>query len=154
LRLERGARQKRARPASPAPTADNKNAHSAKWEQAASPPQSCTTCCRNTFRRNLDASPQGLFAARSKRSLVGNAKVIRITSDLIVHSRREKLGADNLIAIEMKEIKVWWADGRTHPEHVCGYKLGLFVGLNCRRRTYRIEEFRRGMPLVVSEGRF
>jgi hypothetical protein len=38
----------------------------------------------------------------------------------------------------------WSNDGVTHPEHVCGYQLGLFVELNVRRAAILVEEFESG----------
>ncbi|HEX8301302.1 hypothetical protein [Sphingomonas sp.] len=93
--------------------------------------------------------------------------VVRITCDLILHSRGRVVERDNLIAIEMKRLShperekqkdrvrlraltkasfddIWSADGRSLPEHVCGYSLGYFVELDADRRRFRFEEYQRG----------
>src|SRR3546814_3517435 len=92
---------------------------------------------------------------------------VRITCDLILHSRGRVVERDNLIAIEMKRLShperekqkdrvrlraltktsyddVWSADGRALPEHVCGYGLGYFVELDADRRKFRFEEYQLG----------
>ena len=94
-------------------------------------------------------------------------QIVSITCDLIIHSRGEIPEQDNLIAVEMKKVAhsaqskdsdrrrlialtrttydgVWSADGKTLPEHVCGYELGLLVELNNRTGQALIEEYRRG----------
>lgn len=106
-----------------------------------------------------------------------NESVITITCDLILHSRGSIPGRDNLIAIEMKRSKhpnakkekdrarlraltktsfdgVWSADGKTHPEHVCGYVLGYFVELYLARQFFRIEEYQHGEFVSHSEHYF
>lgn len=93
--------------------------------------------------------------------------VVRITCDLILHSRGRIVERDNLIAIEMKRVSnaehekqkdrvrlraltktsyddIWSADGRALPEHVCGYGLGYFVELDADSRKFRFEEYQRG----------
>jgi len=85
-------------------------------------------------------------------------KVIRINCDLIVHSRGHKVNQDNLIAVEMKKSErpntekesdkerlialtkksfndVWSYDGKTFPEHVCGYELGIYYEID-----YKVNE--------------
>lgn len=94
-------------------------------------------------------------------------QIVNITCDLIIHSRGKIPEKDNLIAIEMKKAThaaadkdadrqrlialtrtsydgVWTADGKTLPEHVCGYELGLLVEIDTRTAAARIEEYRRG----------
>jgi hypothetical protein len=94
-------------------------------------------------------------------------QIVSITCDLIIHSRGEIPEKDNLIAVEMKksvhsaEAKdsdrkrlialtrssydgVWTGDGKTLPDHVCGYDLGLLVELNARTGEASIEEYRHG----------
>jgi len=94
-------------------------------------------------------------------------QVVRIIPDIILHSRGERVEDDNLIAIEMKRTAhrdsekekdrarlraltkasydgVWSADGVTHPEHVCGYKLGYYIELDSEARRFRIEEYQAG----------
>lgn len=94
-------------------------------------------------------------------------QVIKITADLIVHTRGEKLPPDdNLIAVEMKKASqpergkeddrdrlramtkvpfegVWpWEGG--HPEHVCGYEVGIFADIDSTNRTLRLEFYKKG----------
>jgi hypothetical protein len=94
-------------------------------------------------------------------------QVIEISADLILHSRGANIAEDNLIALEMKKSSrppkekkadrqrlramtkssydgVWSNDGTTHPEHVCGYRLGVYVEINRKARKLRIEYFVRG----------
>jgi hypothetical protein len=93
--------------------------------------------------------------------------VVTINCDLIVHSRGESISHDNLIAIEMKKSNrsaaekdsdrfrlraltkgsydgVWSNNGRAHPEHVCGYKVGLYLEVNRRARRCLLEYYHRG----------
>ncbi|WP_019910335.1 hypothetical protein [Paenibacillus sp. HW567] len=96
-----------------------------------------------------------------------NIEVIPINCDIIIHSRGEILGQDNLIAIEMKKstnrnsekIKdknrlvaltketfndVWSFDGTNLPEHVCRYKLGVYYEVNIRRSEVYVEYYKKG----------
>ncbi len=84
-------------------------------------------------------------------------KVVTIICDLIVHSRGEIVEKDNLIALEMKKAYrsmqekendkarlvaltkdsydgVWSFDGKTLPEHVCGYDLGIYYEIDSKHR--------------------
>lgn len=102
-----------------------------------------------------------------KTIICGEHEVIQITCDLIIHSRGKIMGRDNLIAIEMakpnkssQEIRddknrlraltktsfndTWSNDGRTHPEHVCGYMSGLFLMIDRRSRDASLESYREG----------
>lgn len=102
-----------------------------------------------------------------KTTMDDQLQVVTITCDLIVHSRGEIPGHDNLIAVEMKKAKhppaakasdrkrlraltkasydgVWTADGKTLPEHVCGYDLGLLIDLDGPAGKATVEEYRRG----------
>lgn len=92
--------------------------------------------------------------------------VITIQCDLIVHSRG-KIQQDNLITIEMKKSTrpesekvndrkrlramtkapnddIYSNDGITHPEHVCGYIIGVYMILNIAQRTCVFEYFQHG----------
>ena len=94
-------------------------------------------------------------------------KVICINCDLIVHSRGEITKQDNLIAIEMKKSTasktskngdkerlmaltkdtfddVWSFDGRSLPEHVCRYLLGVYYEIDFGKRLIHIEYYRKG----------
>ncbi|QXF12794.1 MULTISPECIES: hypothetical protein [Sphingopyxis] len=102
-----------------------------------------------------------------KTMLAHRYYVVRIVCDLILHSRGEIPGRDNLIAIEMKRSTrptsekeedrlrlrtltqssydgIWSADGKTLPEHVCGYALGYFVEFDVNARVFLIEEYAEG----------
>jgi len=92
---------------------------------------------------------------------------VTINCDLILHSRGKLVAEDNLIAIEMKKVGrraterkkdqnrlraltkssydgVWSADEIAHPEHVCGYVLGVFVEFDRRKRTCLLEYYAKG----------
>lgn len=92
---------------------------------------------------------------------------IRITCDLILHSRGEIVSHDNLIAVEMKKAShstktknkdrqrlraltkasfddIWSADGKTLPEHVCGYEVGFLIVLDIPKEKFTVEEYRSG----------
>ena len=94
-------------------------------------------------------------------------KILRVTCDLILHSRGENLEQDNLIAVEMKKSTqakahkqqdrerlmamtkdtfddVWSYDGKTLPEHVCRYVLGVYYEINYNRRQILLEYYRKG----------
>ena len=102
-----------------------------------------------------------------KTILNDKEEVVRIQCDLIVHSRGEIMGDDNLIAIEMKKSTrpeaekvtdrnrlraltkasyddIWSYDGTAHPEHVCGYKLGVYMIVDIARRTCKLEYYKHG----------
>jgi hypothetical protein len=97
-----------------------------------------------------------------KTILDDDMKVITINCDLILHSRGESIAEDNLIAIEMKKSQrcddgkiadrdrlramtkssgggVWSNDGTVHPEHVCGYRLGVYIEIDSDDRKALIE---------------
>lgn len=94
-------------------------------------------------------------------------KIIKITCDLIVHSRGENISNDNLIALEMKKSSrsdeekksdkerlscltknsyddIWSYDGTTLPEHVCRYILGIYYEVDFEKRVIYIEYYRKG----------
>ncbi len=102
-----------------------------------------------------------------KTILDGDMNEITIQCDLIVHSRGNIVEQDNLIAIEMKKSTrpdaeriadrirlramtrdsydgVWATDGVTHPEHVCGYLVGVYMILNIAARSCSIEYYQHG----------
>jgi hypothetical protein len=102
-----------------------------------------------------------------KTILDGNRQVITINCDLILHSRGVNIAEDNLIAVEMKKANrparekaadrnrlramtkssfddIWSNDGTTHPEHVCGYRLGVYIELHSTDRVANLEYFMRG----------
>ena len=92
---------------------------------------------------------------------------IPIQCDLIVHSRGHYVAQDNLIAIEMKKYNrpqfekemdrerirtltknsfddVWSFDGKTLPEHVCRYKLGIYYEINFPQALIFVEYYTEG----------
>ncbi|OQB23524.1 MAG: hypothetical protein BWY11_01823 [Firmicutes bacterium ADurb.Bin182] len=94
-------------------------------------------------------------------------EVITINCDLIVHSRGNIIEQDNLLALEMKKSTasdseklkdkerlmaltkdtfddVWSYDGKSYPEHVCRYILGVYYEVNIQKRTIIIEYYRKG----------
>ena len=100
------------------------------------------------------------------------SQIIKINCDLILHSRGEIPKQDNLIALEMKKSTrpasekqkdrdrlialtkdsfddIWSFDGRTLPEHVCRYVLGVYYEINYRRNLISVEYYRTGQ-LVYS----
>ncbi|NKL33198.1 hypothetical protein GFL49_05025 [Rhizobium leguminosarum bv. viciae] len=116
---------------------------------------------------------------RLKTIKSGNEKVIVIVTDIIVHSRGELAPRDNLIAIEMKKFKrpraekaldrerlailttpperneIYSADGGvTHPEHVCGYELGVFLEIDPTLMKYSLELFELGSVTGFVSGSF
>ena len=101
---------------------------------------------------------------RVKTILDENMEVVTINCDLILHSRGEKMGNDNLIAIEMKKSTrpeeeklsdklrlraltkssyddIWSYDGKAHPDHVCGYQLGIYIEIDIDKRNYLVEGY-------------
>ena len=84
-----------------------------------------------------------------------------------MHSRGENINQDNLIAIEMKKSNrphkekeedsmrlmaltkdsyddIWSFDGKTLPEHVCRYELGIYYEINHSQRCIDIEYYSKG----------
>lgn len=101
-----------------------------------------------------------------KKTIVGiDEQIVNINCDLIVHSRGENIINDNLIAIEMKKSTslrknkindkirlecltknsdVYSYGGKVFPEHVCGYKLGVYYEINFNRHIIKIEYYSQG----------
>lgn len=96
-----------------------------------------------------------------------NEQIIPINCDLILHSRGMHPEQDNLIALEMKKSirplsekqmdrerlialtkdsfdDIWSYDGRTLPEHVCRYVLGVYYEINFRQNLTLIEYYKQG----------
>ena len=110
-----------------------------------------------------------------KKTVMGpESKPISVTCDLIIHSRGAIPAQDNLLALEMKKSTanpsdkesdkdrlmaltkdsfddVWSFDGKTLPEHVCRYVIGIFYEINYRRRTISLEYFKGGEILDEAE---
>lgn len=101
-------------------------------------------------------------------------KVVTIICDLIVHSRGEIVEKDNLIALEMKKSYrpmkekendkarlvaltkdsydgVWSFDGKTLPEHVCGYDLGIYYEIDSKNSLVYIEYYVKGKRVRTYE---
>lgn len=112
-----------------------------------------------------------------KTILDGQHREIKICADLILHSRGVSIAEDNLIAIEMKKARrpakhkaadrdrlramtktsyndTWSNDGTTHPEHVCGYRIGALIILNIKTRIATIEYFREGLATTSVSKKF
>lgn len=93
--------------------------------------------------------------------------IIKITCDIIIHSRGKNKLQDNLLCIEMKKSNrenenklldkrrlevltrtsyddVWSADGNTLPKHVCGYLLGIYYEVNTITKKIIIEYYAKG----------
>jgi hypothetical protein len=103
------------------------------------------------------------------KTIVGKGyRVIEIYADIIMHSRGAIPARDNLLAIEMKKSKrrpsakesdrerlraltkssydgVWTADGKTLPEHVCGYELGVFIEIDIADMHAQTEFYKGGV---------
>lgn len=109
------------------------------------------------------------FDGQIKTIIDHNAVVTNITCDLIIHSRGKIENQDNLIAIEMKrdnhpesektkdrirlkaltkpsnDTNTYSADGRTLPQHVCGYIVGVFYEISISNRNISIEYYQNGL---------
>lgn len=104
-------------------------------------------------------------------------EIIPITCDIILHSRGHIFQLDNLICIEMKKSDrpisekledkkrlklltkksfdgIWSADGKTLPEHVCGYQLGVYYEINIAKRIVYIEYYKEGNMFYEKSIRF
>lgn len=102
-----------------------------------------------------------------KTIMDSNYEVIKINCDLILHSRGLHPEQDNLIAIEMKKSNaqkadkdsdrkrlaaltkdsfddVWSFDGKTLPEHVCRYVLGVYYEIIYSKNKVHLEYYKNG----------
>ena len=102
-------------------------------------------------------------------------EIVKINCDLILHSRGQNVELDNLIAIEMKKSNrpekekindrlrlialtkdsyddIWSFDGKTLPEHVCRYILGVYYEINIKKKEIYLEYYRKGVK--VAEKKF
>lgn len=107
------------------------------------------------------------FNRRLKTIIDGEGKTFKINCDLILHSRGDNMSQDNLIALEMKKSRgkgkdkekdrerlkaltrqsfdnIWSFDGKSFPQHVCRYTLGIYYELNISRMEVLIEYYRNG----------
>ncbi len=101
------------------------------------------------------------------KTIIDEKNVItNITCDLIVHSRGAYIEQDNLIALEMKKANridaekqkdknrlmaltreknnVWCYDGKTFPDQVCRYILGIYYEISLEHHQVYLEYYRRG----------
>ena len=108
----------------------------------------------------------------------GVDEIINVTCDLILHSRGEIAGRDNLIAIEMKKAdrckesiendwkrlraltmpicqdgtrQIFSFGGVAIPEHVCEYELGVFILLDVKHKRIKIQYFLHGNDVEETE---
>lgn len=102
-----------------------------------------------------------------KTILDNEMNIVPIQCDLIIHSRGQIIEQDNLITIEMKKStrpenekisdrirlramtknsydNIWSFDGETHPEHVCGYQVGVYMIINIAERFCLLEYYQHG----------
>jgi len=102
-----------------------------------------------------------------KTIINSSLNVVKINCDLIVHSRGMNTQQDNLIAIEMKKSNrlkkdkesdkerlicltkdsfddVWSFDGKSLPEHVCRYVLGIYYEINYNKKNIKLEYYSKG----------
>jgi hypothetical protein len=112
-----------------------------------------------------------------KTVILGKEKIVTIQADLIVHTRGKVVDEDNFIAIEMKKSSrpefektsdrerliamtkksydgVWSSGDGTHPDHVCNYKLGVYIILDVKAERYILEFYHLGELVDAVEGRF
>ncbi len=113
------------------------------------------------------------YGGRIKTILDDGLNEIVINCDIIIHSRGQIIEQDNLVAFEMKKANrpqtekdsdknrlraltkdsyddVWSADGKTLPEHVCGYVWGVYLEIDNLNRTELVELYQNGQ-LVSNE---
>lgn len=124
-----------------------------------------------------DAEYNRKQGGKVKTILLGKEKIVTIQTDLIVHTRGRIIDGDNFIAIEMKKSTrpeeekisdrerliamtmksyngVWSSGDGTQPDHVCNYKLGVFIILDIKGESYMLECYHLGNLAAVIEGRF
>lgn len=115
----------------------------------------------------------GKLKTYKKTAMGSEERIISIVCDLIMHSRGENILQDNLLAIEMKKSTrpkkekardkerlesltketyddIWSYDGKSFPEHVCRYALGVFYEINFRKNEISIEYYRSGSKIEES----
>lgn len=109
----------------------------------------------------------GRKTSKAKTIMKQSGDIKSITCDLIVHSRGQCVEKDNLIAIEMKKSTrsrkskekdrerlrcltkssfdgSWSFDGKSLPEHVCRYIIGIYYEIDYKNREIRIEYYHQG----------
>lgn len=99
--------------------------------------------------------------------------VIKIKCDFILHSRGHNSRQDNLLALEMKKSyrsqeekdadrrrlialtrstyynDIWSYDGKTFPEHVCRYIIGIFYEIDWEKKKVLIEYYKSGQLIEI-----
>lgn len=117
-------------------------------------------------------------AGRIKTIINDKHEVLNITCDLIVHSRGQSENQDNVIAIEMKKSNqpedaktkdrnrlialtkskndsgTWSYDGKTFPQHVCGYLLGVYYEIDLENEKIILEYYCNGRLSEKVEKKF
>ena len=97
-----------------------------------------------------------------------DCRIVNIKCDFILHSRGHNVLQDNLLALEMKKSyrperekdadrdrlialtkstydhDIWSFDGKTFPEHVCRYIIGIYYELDADNRRISLEFYRQG----------
>lgn len=99
--------------------------------------------------------------------------VIKIKCDFILHSRGHNSRQDNLLALEMKKSyrsqeekdadrrrlialtkstydnDIWSYDGKTFPEHVCRYIIGIYYEIDWEKKKVLIEYYKCGQLIEI-----
>lgn len=106
-----------------------------------------------------------------------NLEPIKITCDIIVHSRWENKMQDNLIAIEMKKSTwkkyekqkdknrlialtktsyddIWSYDWKTLPKHVCWYILWIYYEIDIENKSFIFELYNNGIIIETINNKF
>jgi len=104
-------------------------------------------------------------------------EVVSVNCDLIIHSRGQNIAQDNILALEMKKTSqpserkktdrdrvriltkdsfdnIWSYDGRTFPEHVCRYIVGVYYELDIPRRKISMEFYSSGEYVEMTNAEF
>lgn len=113
-------------------------------------------------------------AGHVKTIINDKLEVINVTCDFLVHSRGENENLENLIALEMKKAyrpqnekdddrnrlialtkpistnEIWSYDGKTFPQHVCGFKLGIYYEIDLPHNNILVEYYAEGKLLEIS----
>ncbi|MDN3586069.1 hypothetical protein QWY86_05285 [Pedobacter aquatilis] len=62
---------------------------------------------------------------------------------------------ERLVAMTLKSYDGVWSSGDgTQPEHVCNYKLGVFIILNLKAESYILEFYQLGELTEITEAEF
>ncbi len=103
-----------------------------------------------------------------KTVIEDDLRIVNIQCDFILHSRGHNILQDNLLVLEMKKTyrankdknsdrdrlialtkstynnDIWSYDGKTFPEHVCRYIIGIYYELDIDRHKILLEFYRQG----------